>query len=81
MLQSVMMMYGNPAVLGASGGKMERIGGERAVVKWDAEQQDGEITIAVASRFLVQVRGSGTTLADVKAYAGGIDFKKLAAMP
>jgi hypothetical protein len=81
MMQSVMMMLGNPAMLGGSGGKMERIGGERALVKYDAQDKSGEVTLAVANRFLVQVRGSNAALADIKAYTAGIDFKKLAAMP
>jgi hypothetical protein len=81
MMQGMLMAMNNPAMLGAGGGKMERIGGERAVVKYDGEGKSGEITIVVANRYLVQVSGSAVSAQDLKSYASGVDYKKLAALP
>jgi hypothetical protein len=76
-----MMAFNNPVMLTSSGGKMEKLGGERAVVKYDADGRSGEITLVVANRFLVQVNGQRVTAQDLKAYAGAIDYKKLATLP
>jgi hypothetical protein len=80
LIQSMMMMFSNPMMAGADGGKMEKISGEKAIVKYNAPQKDGNINIVVANRFLVTLDGNDVSLEDLKAYAGKIDFKKLAAM-
>jgi hypothetical protein len=80
MIQSMMMLFSNPMLAGADGGKMEKISGEKAIVKYNTQQKDGNINIVVANRFLVTVDGNDASLEDLKAYAGKIDYKKLAAM-
>jgi len=80
MLQGVMMMFNNPMMAGADGGKLQKIAGEKAIVKYDARQKSGEIRLAIANRFLVTVEGDEVSLEDLKAYAGKIDYKKLAAL-
>jgi hypothetical protein len=80
LIQSMMMMFGNPMMAGADGGKLEKISGEKAIIKYNAQQKDGNINIVVANRFLVTVEGNDVSLEDLKAYAGKIDYKKLAAM-
>ena len=80
MLQGMLMMFGNPMLAGADGGKLERIAGEKAIVKYGAEEKSGDINLAVANRFLVTVKGDGVSLEDLKAYAGKIEYKKLAAL-
>lgn len=78
MLQSVMMMFNNPMLAGADGGKLEKISGEKAIVKYKAQEKSGTINLVIASRFLVTVEGNSVSLEDLKAYAGKIDYKKLA---
>jgi len=80
MLQSMMMMFGNPMLAGADGGKLEKIAGEKAIVKYDAQQKNGTINVVAANRFLITVEGTDVALEDLKAYAGKIDYKKLAAL-
>ena len=80
MIQSMMMMFGNPMLAGADGGKMEKISGEKAIVKYNATEKTGTITLVIANRFLVTLDGNDAALEDLKAYAGKIDYKKLAAM-
>jgi hypothetical protein len=80
MLQSMMMMFGNPMLAGADGGKLEKIAGEKAIVKYNAADKSGDIKLVVANRFLVTLDGNDVSLEDLKAYAAKIDYKKLAAM-
>ncbi len=81
MLQSMMMMFSNPMFATSDGGRLETIGGQRAIVKYGSSDREGEITIVVANRFLVTVSGEGVSKKDLIDYAKGIDYKKLAALP
>ena len=81
MLQGVMMMLSNPMFAASDGGKMERIGKQKAIVKYDASNQSGEIQIVVANRFMVTIEGDGVTDKVLKDYASAIDFNKMAQMP
>jgi len=80
MLQSMMMMFGNPMLAGADGGKLEKIAGEKAIVKYNAADKSGDIKLVIANRFLVTLDGNDASLEDLKAYASTVDYKKLAAM-
>jgi hypothetical protein len=80
MIQTMMMMFGNPMLAGADGGKMEKISGEKAIVKYNAADKTGTINLVIANRFLVTLDGNDASLEDLKAYAGKIDYKKMAAM-
>lgn len=80
MLQSMMMMFSNPMFASSDGGKMERIKRQKALVKYDPSTEQGEIQIVVAKRFLVTINGNNVSKDDLKAYARGIDYKKLAAI-
>ena len=81
MLQGMMMMFSNPMFATSDGGKIEKINGEKAIVKYDADNQSGDINIAVANRMLVTIEGSEVSREDLKNYAAAVDYKKLAAMP
>ena len=81
LLQGVMMMFSNPMFAASDGGKLERIGGEKAIVKFDPANKDGEIKIVVANRFLVSIEGSDVTREDLTGYAGAMDYKKMATIP
>lgn len=80
MMSAMMMMMNNPMLLSSGdNGKLERIKGQKALVKHDTGDKSGEITIAVAGTLLVTVNGDGVTAAELKAFAEGIDYAKLAA--
>lgn len=81
MLQGVMMMLSNPMFAASDGGKMERIGKQKAIVKFDPNTKEGEIQIVVANRFMVTVEGNGVTDAELKEYAKAIDYDKMAQLP
>lgn len=79
MLQGVLMMLTNPAVATADGGRLKKINGQKAVIKYDQDSASGEIQIVVANKFLVTVEGSNISQEDLMAYAEGIDFQKMSA--
>lgn len=80
MLQSVMMMFSNPMFVTSDGGKLTKINGQKAIVKYKDENQRGEIQIVIANKILVTVEGRNVSLEDLKAYASAIDFNKLSSV-
>lgn len=80
MMQAMMMMFSNPLMATSDGGKLERVNGEKAIVKYKPDRKDGEINLVIASRFLITVQGNDVDREDMISFAQGIDFKKLAAM-
>ncbi|MHC1727793.1 MAG: hypothetical protein AB9866_17615 [Syntrophobacteraceae bacterium] len=81
MMQVMSMMFSNPMMATSDGGKLEKISGEKAIVKYSNDNKDGNINMVIAGRFLITVEGNDVARQDLIAFAQGIDFKKLAAMP
>ena len=81
MLQGVMMMFSNPMFATADGSKMVRVGRQKAIVKYSAAEEAGDLKMVVGNRFLVTVEGSGISHDELVAYAKAIDTKKMADMP
>jgi hypothetical protein len=81
LMQAMMMMFSNPMMATSDGGKLEKISGEKAIVKYSNDNKDGSINMVIAGRFLITVEGNDVARQDLIAFAQGIDFKKLAAMP
>lgn len=81
MLQGVMMMFSNPMFATADGGKMVRVGRQKAIVKYSAAEEAGDLKMVVGNRFLVTVEGSGISHDELLAYAKAIDTRKMADMP
>jgi hypothetical protein len=78
LLQGVMMMLANPSFALADGGKLERIKGQKGIVKYDADNRSGDINLVVDNRVLITVEGNGVGRDELLAYAQAIDFDKLA---
>jgi len=81
MLQGMLMLFSNPMFAQADGGKMVKIGKQKAVLKYDAKESSGELTIVVDNRILVKVSGTGVKSDDLSAYANAIDYAKIEALP
>ena len=81
MMQAMMMMFSNPMMAISDGGKLEKINGEKAIVKYSNDNKDGTINMVIAGRFLITVEGSDVARQDLIAFAQEVDFKKLAVMP
>lgn len=81
MMQGVMLMFSNPMLATSDGGKLEKINGEKAIVKYNNEEKDGTVNVMIAGRFLITVEGNNVDRKDLTAFTQAIEFKKLAAMP
>ena len=67
-MQSLVMMINNPMLAGASGGKLETIKKQRAIVQYNESTRDGEIT----------VKGEKVDRKDLIEYASAVDYEALA---
>jgi len=81
MLQGMMMMFSNPMFATADGGKLEKIKGQKAIIKFNARDKNGSITIVVGNRTLILIEGNSVTREDLKNYVAAIDYRKLSALP
>ena len=77
MLQSMVMMFSNPAYASADGGKLTKIEKQKAVIKYKPSNENGEINIVVAKKYLVTVKGRKVKESDLVDYASAINYKKL----
>lgn len=80
-LQGMMGLFTNPMFATSDGGKLERINRQKAIVKYNNENEKGDIKIVVAKRFMVSVEGTKVSREDLISYAKAIDYKKIAKMP
>lgn len=76
MFQGMMSMF-NPAIAGSSGGKLQKIKRNKAIVNYSADNRDGEIMINVDKKYLVIVKGSNVDKEDLMNYAKALDYKGL----
>jgi hypothetical protein len=78
-MQSMVLMLSNPMYATSDGGKLERIKGQNAIVKFNTADNSGDIKMVVANRYFITLEGRQTTMEDLLAYARAINFNKLAA--
>ena len=76
-LQSMVMVFSNPAYASADGGKLTKIKRQKAIIKYRPSRKDGEINIVVAKQYLVNIKGRKVKETDLVEYASAIDFQKL----
>jgi len=76
-LQSMVMMFSNPAYASADGGKLTKIKRQKAIIKYRPSKKNGEINIVVAKQYLVSVKGRNINQNDLIDYASAIDYKTL----
>lgn len=79
-LPMITMMFSNPAMMAADGGKVTKINGEKALVKWNEENKHGEILIVLNNQVLLTIKGDQCAKEDVENYAKAIDFAKIKAL-
>ncbi|XOF32401.1 MAG: hypothetical protein ACL93V_10160 [Candidatus Electrothrix sp. YB6] len=77
-LQSIMVLLNNPMFAGASGGVVNTIKRQRAMIKYDEKERKGEVNIVVVSRFIVTVKGYNVDRETLIKYAEAVDFDALA---
>ena len=76
-LQSLVMMINNPMIAGASGGKLETLNGQRAIIQYDESTRNGDVSIVVANKFMVTVKGQKVDREDLLNYAKSVDYETL----
>jgi hypothetical protein len=81
MLQGMMMLLSNPQFAAFSGGKLEKIKNQTAIVKYEAQGKRGDINVVVAGKVLVAVEGNEVSQDELMAYAQAVDYDKIAALP
>jgi len=81
LLQSMMMLISNPMFATSSGGKLEKIKNQTAIVKYEAQAKRGDINVVVAGKILVTVEGNDVSPDDLMGYAKAVDYEKIAALP
>jgi hypothetical protein len=60
--------------------KTTEIDGHKAFEKYNTDSKNGEISVLVANRFVVQVEGRGVSMDKIKAALNDIDLDKLAGL-
>lgn len=60
--------------------KTTNISGYKGMEKYNSKSKSGEVQVMVDSRFVVEVRGNGVTMVQIKTALGTLDLKKLAAL-
>ena len=77
MMRSVLMMTSNSVFASAGGGKLEKVKGNRAIVKYDGDDQKGDIYVVVDSRFVVTIKGRHVQREDLELFASIMDYDRL----
>jgi hypothetical protein len=80
LIQTIMPMFSNPALLGGTGSKLENIKGQKIVVTFKNADKSGEIKAIVDNRYLVSLNGNELTRDELLSFAKAIDFKALSAL-
>lgn len=74
MVQSMLALYRNPMFATSGGGKVKRIHGETAIVKYEEERNEGEVTVVIKD-VLLSVKGKASE-DELIAYAERVDVSK-----
>lgn len=80
LMQGIAMMMANPMFRSSEMGELTRINKEKAMVKYDNKEKSGNITMIVANRIMVTIKGETVSKEELIAYANAIDLKKLKEM-
>lgn len=76
-IQGLMMMFQNPMLATSDGGKLKKIAGQKAIVKYRPADRGGDVNILVDRRILVTIEGTEVLEKDLIDYASAVDYAKL----
>jgi hypothetical protein len=77
LIASMLALFSNPMLMGAQGGKVEKVGGEKASFKYDPNDEDGQVQLVINGKLLVEVEGSDLDEKSLRDYANSIDVAAL----
>ena len=76
-LQGIMSMFSNLMFTTTGNGRLKRVGGQKAIIKYLPENREGEITVMVENKCMLSVKGEAVSEQDLMDYASAVDYKKL----
>lgn len=76
-LQSIMVLFRNLMLNTSGGGRLKRIGGQKAMIKYTPETREGDITVMVKDKCMVSVKGENVSEQDLMDYTSAVDYEKL----
>ena len=76
-LQGIMSMFSNLMFTTTGSGRLKRVGGQKAIIKYLPENRDGEITVMVENKCMLSVKGEEVSEQDLMDYASAVDYQKL----
>ncbi|MBI5194053.1 MAG: hypothetical protein HZA08_11530 [Nitrospirae bacterium] len=78
LLQGMLPLFANPALAGSQGGKVTKVKGYRGILKKQGDDGGAELSLVVANKILVILRGNdGAADTDVLAYGNAINYQAL----
>jgi len=81
LIQSVIMLFSNPAMAAASGGELSTINGERVVIKFDPNNNSGEVKSVIDGKYLFTLDGRDVSKDDLINQTKNVNFQDLKAIP
>ena len=76
-LQSIMSMFSNLMFTATGDGRLKRIGGHKAIIKYVPNTRNCDVTVMVENRCMLFVKGEGVSEQDLIDYASAVNYKKL----
>jgi hypothetical protein len=77
LVKSLAMMFTNPMFASADGGKVTRIGRQKAMIRYQVAQKEGEVQMMVADKTVVTLKGQEVSEEELMDYAKAIDAEKI----
>ena len=78
MLQTMGMMFNNPALAANAGMRFKRVKGEKILVEFEEGDDSGKAMAFVANKWLVTIEVNGMTADELLEWAGLVDYAALA---
>ena len=76
-LQNIMAMFTNLMFTTTGGGRLKRIGGQKAMIQYDPDARNGDVTVMIENRCMLSVKGENISEQDLIDYASAVNYKKL----
>ena len=76
-LQNIMAMFTNLMFTTTGGGRLKRIGGQKAMIQYVPDTRDGDVTVMIENRCVLSVKGENVSEQDLIDYASAVNYKKL----
>ena len=76
-LQNIMAIFSSLMFTTTGGGRLKRIGGQKAMIQYIPDTRDGDVTVMIENRCVLSVKGEDVSEQDLIGYASAVNYKKL----